>query len=79
MGRSWHAAGRQLLKSNSIADTLACAEALVARGIANPTRGVALHAFSAGGLTAAAALNRRPELFGAAVLRAPFVDVLTAM
>lgn len=41
--------------------------------------GLALHAFSAGGLTAAAALNERPDLFGAAVLRAPFVDLLTAM
>ena len=40
---------------------------------------VALEAHSAGGLTAGALLNRRPGDLGAALLEAPFVDVLSAM
>lgn len=40
---------------------------------------VALEAHSAGGLTAGALLNRRAADVGAALLEAPFVDVLTAM
>lgn len=40
---------------------------------------VALEAHSAGGLTAGALLNRRAGDLGAALLEAPFVDVLTAM
>lgn len=39
----------------------------------------ALEAQSAGGVAAAAALNRRPHAFGAAILEAPFVDVLSSM
>lgn len=40
---------------------------------------MALEAHSAGGLTAGALLNRRPGAIGAALLEAPFVDVLSAM
>ena len=40
---------------------------------------IALEALSAGGLTAGALLNRRPASVAAALLEAPFVDVLTAM
>lgn len=40
---------------------------------------VALEAHSAGGLAAGALLNRRPNALGAALLEAPFVDVLSAM
>ncbi len=47
-------------------------------GLAQPGR-LALEALSAGGLTAGALLNRRPGSVSAALLEAPFVDVLTAM
>ncbi len=40
---------------------------------------MALEAHSAGGLTAGALLNRRAADLGAALLEAPFVDVLSAM
>lgn len=40
---------------------------------------VALEAHSAGGLAAGGLLNRRPADIGAALLEAPFVDVLSAM
>jgi hypothetical protein len=73
----WHAAGRQLLKRNSVADLLACARWLVSSGAAARGR-VAGHAASAGCLALAAALNEDPGLFGAAVLEAPFLDLLGA-
>lgn len=40
---------------------------------------IALEALSAGGVTAGAFLNHNPSGVGAALLEAPFVDVLTAM
>ncbi len=47
-------------------------------GLASKGR-IALEALSAGGLTAGALLNRRPSAAAAALLEAPFVDLLTAM
>lgn len=40
---------------------------------------IALESLSAGGVTAGSLLNRRPSAVVAALLEAPFVDVLTAM
>ncbi|KAF6262570.1 prolyl oligopeptidase family-domain-containing protein [Scenedesmus sp. NREL 46B-D3] len=77
-GRRWHAAGRQLLKPNSVSDLLACLRLLVQLRVTSPGR-IAGHAASAGGLTLAAAVNAAPELFSAVVLEAPFVDWAGAM
>ncbi|GAB4817005.1 hypothetical protein N2152v2_004051 [Parachlorella kessleri] len=78
LGRRWHAAGRAANKQRSVEDLEACIDALVEAGLAQPGR-LALEALSAGGLTAGALLNRRPGSVSAALLEAPFVDVLTAM
>ncbi|KAL4425735.1 hypothetical protein ABPG75_009751 [Micractinium tetrahymenae] len=78
LGRRWHAAGRGAAKASSIADLEACLDHLFAAGYTRPSL-VALEAHSAGGLTAGALLNRRPADLGAALLEAPFVDVLSAM
>jgi oligopeptidase B len=78
LGQPWHDAGRMRAKPNSFADFVACAEELVGRGVAAPER-LAIAGGSAGGLLVAAALNLRPELFAAAILLVPFVDVVRTM
>lgn len=78
MGRAWYEAGRLGAKPNSFTDTIACAEHLVASGIAAPDR-LALRGGSAGGLLVGAVLNLRPDLFRVAVADVPFVDVVNTM
>ncbi|EFN57461.1 hypothetical protein CHLNCDRAFT_51004 [Chlorella variabilis] len=78
LGRRWHAAGRGGAKATSVDDLEACLDHLVSAGYTAPGM-VALEAHSAGGLAAGALLNRRPNALGAALLEAPFVDVLSAM
>lgn len=79
LGRRWHAAGRGRNKGNSALDVIAAAEHLVRLGLAR--RGLlALEANSAGAIAAGGALlSSSSDLFGAAILESPFVDVLTAM
>ena len=73
MGFAWHAAGRRAGKATSFTDAVACAEAIVAAGIA--TQGaVAIEGRSAGGLLAGAALNLQPSLFCAMLASVPFLD-----
>lgn len=77
-GKRWHDAGRMLAKRNTFTDFIACAEFLVAnrytsRGQLTITGG------SAGGLLMGAALNLRPDLFHAALVEVPFVDVINTM
>lgn len=78
LGAAWHDGGRQAYKPNSFSDFLAVSTALVERGLADPTRIVAVGG-SAGGLLVAAALNLRPECYCGALLEVPFVDVLSSM
>ncbi|KAI3438624.1 hypothetical protein D9Q98_001046 [Chlorella vulgaris] len=78
LGRRWHAAGRGAAKAASVEDLSACLDHVVDAGYTTPGL-VALEAHSAGGLTAGALLNRRPHDVGAALLEAPFVDVLSVM
>jgi oligopeptidase B len=78
LGQRWHDAGRMLHKRNSFADLIAATEKLIAAGYTTPDR-LAIGGASAGGLLVAEVLNERPELFAAAVLDAPFVDILNTM
>lgn len=77
-GRGWFEAARQLHKKTSFTDFIACAEALVAARYTAPKHIVA-HGYSAGGLLVGAALNLRPDLWGAVIGQAPFVDMLNTM
>jgi oligopeptidase B len=78
LGKRWHDQGRMLAKANTFSDFIAVAEFLLAEGYTSPDR-LTIEGGSAGGLLVGAVLNLRPELFRAAVLRVPFVDVISTM
>jgi oligopeptidase B len=78
LGEQWYQDGKLLKKENSFDDFIACAEALISEGYARKGH-IAIEGGSAGGLLIGAVLNRRPELFGAAVATVPFVDVVNTM
>ena len=77
-GDAWYRAGRREHKENSFSDCIAAAQTLIEAKWTRPGR-LALHGGSAGGMLVGAVLNRRPELFHAAVADVPFVDVLNTM
>ncbi len=77
-GYRWYRDGRMAQKSNTFSDFIACAEALVEAGYTGAGR-IAIHGGSAGGMLIGAVINRRPELFHAAIADVPFVDVLNTM
>jgi oligopeptidase B len=78
LGKRWHDEGRMLRKRHTFTDFIACAEFLVTGGYTSAHR-LAIEGGSAGGLLVGAVLNMRPDLFRAAVLRVPFVDVINTM
>ncbi|MEQ9443895.1 MAG: prolyl oligopeptidase family serine peptidase [Cyclobacteriaceae bacterium] len=72
-GPFWHNQGRKEQKPNSWKDLLACAEFLIHNGFTTASR-LGVNSNSAGGIAVGMALNKRPELFGAAVLEYPFLN-----
>lgn len=78
LGQRWHDGGRLDNKTNSFSDYIACAEALIVAGYTCAGR-ILAQGGSAGGLLIGAVLNMRPELFGAALLEVPFLDIVTTM
>ena len=74
-GEPWHLAGAGRAKQRAIDDYLAAAEWLVANGYTSRSRLVANGGSASGGVAAAAVLQR-PELFGAAVIDRPVLDML---
>jgi oligopeptidase B len=78
LGKPWHDAGRMHVKANTFGDFIAAAEQLIRAGWTSPDR-LTMEGASAGGLLVGAVLNRRPELFRAAIAKVPFVDVINTM
>ena len=78
LGKRWHDGGRMLHKQNTFSDFIAVAEQLIGEG---RTRNdlLAIEGGSAGGLLIGAVVNARPDLFEAALLDVPFVDVINTM
>jgi prolyl oligopeptidase len=74
-GEAWHRAGSGRDKQTAIDDYLAAAEWLIEEGLTSPGR-LVLNASSAGGAVGGGALVQRPELFGAAILDYPDLDLL---
>ncbi len=78
MGRRWYEDGKLLKKKNSFSDFIACAEHLINAGYTRPDL-LCLQGGSAGGLLLGAVINQRPDLFRAAIMDVPFVDVINTM
>ncbi|XP_072031224.1 prolyl endopeptidase-like [Amphiura filiformis] len=78
LGRRWAQDGRQLNKPHTFEDFESCISHLHEAKYSQPKL-TAAYGISAGGLTVAALCNRAPHLIQAAILKMPFVDVLTTM
>ena len=78
MGKAWHDDGRMMHKKNTFTDFIACAEYLTTQGYGSKDR-LVIEGASAGGLLMGAVLNMRPDLFHAAIVGVPFVDVINTM
>jgi oligopeptidase B len=78
LGKRWHDEGRMMNKRNTFTDFVAAADFLCASGYTRRDR-LIIEGGSAGGLLIGAVLNLRPDCCSAAVLRVPFVDVITTM
>ncbi|MEW6212679.1 MAG: prolyl oligopeptidase family serine peptidase [Acidobacteriota bacterium] len=74
-GESWHSEGMKLKEQNSIDDFIAAAEWLIANRFTAASK-LAVNGGSASGPLAAAAILQRPELFGAAIIDIPILDML---
>jgi prolyl oligopeptidase len=69
-GKNWHLQGMKNLKSNSWKDLIACTEYLIDQNITNKGL-ISLNTSSAGGITAAMAINEKPELFSSFIADVP--------
>jgi oligopeptidase B len=78
MGKGWHDDGRMMNKKNTFTDFIASAEYLVKQSYGSKDR-LVIEGRSAGGLLMGAVLNMRPDLFHAALVGVPFVDVINTM
>ncbi len=74
-GLAWHMAGMRAQKENTILDFIAVAQFLSSYGFTSPAK-LAAMGEGAGAIPAANAMLRRPELFGAVVLRSPITDLV---
>ncbi|CAI0463465.1 unnamed protein product [Linum tenue] len=75
---SWHESGTGLTKPNSIHDFLSCASFLIDKGYVHKGQ-LGATGTSAGGLLVGAAINMKTDLFCAAILKVPFLDVCNSL
>lgn len=73
-GPAWHEATMREKHQNAFDDLYAVAEDLVARGLTTKGR-IAVSGRSNGGLLAGTAVTQRPDLFGAAIIGSPLLDM----
>jgi oligopeptidase B len=78
LGRTWYDAGKMERKATTFSDFIACAEALLARGLTTPAQ-LAIEGGSAGGLLMGAISNMAPDAYRVILTQVPFVDVVTTM
>ncbi|XP_046847304.1 prolyl endopeptidase-like [Xenia sp. Carnegie-2017] len=77
-GRHWYHQGRHKNKIKTCEDFVSCIEAIHNEGYSSPSL-TAIFGSSAGGFPVAMMCNKSPSLVRAAVLKVPFVDMMTAM
>lgn len=75
---SWHQSGSGISKMNSVYDFITCGKYLVKQGYVQKDRLAAIGS-SAGSLLLGAAINFHPDLFHAAILKVPFLDVCNTL
>ncbi|XP_043717411.1 protease 2 isoform X2 [Telopea speciosissima] len=75
---TWHKSGSGMHKLNSFYDFVACGKYLINEGYVHKDRLGAM-TFSAGGLVVGAAINMYPDLFRAAILKVPFLDICNTL
>ncbi|KAJ0986829.1 hypothetical protein J5N97_005185 [Dioscorea zingiberensis] len=75
---TWHQAGTRMNKPNSFHDFAACAIYLISEGYVRKNQLAAIGC-SAGGLLVGATINKYPDLFCAAILKVPFLDISNTM
>jgi len=69
-GKEWHEQGMKNLKYNSWKDLIACTEALIDMNLTKEGL-ISLYTNSAGGVTAAMAVNERPDLYSSFIAEVP--------
>ncbi|MSR41601.1 MAG: S9 family peptidase [Phycisphaerales bacterium] len=74
-GEDWHAAGMQAKKQNVFDDFYACAEWLIENKYTQSAR-LAIEGGSNGGLLTGVAATQRPDLFSAAIVAVPLLDMV---
>jgi prolyl oligopeptidase len=74
-GADWHRAGMLDRKQNVFDDFHAAAEYLIEQGYTRPEQ-LGIRGGSNGGLLTGAAITQRPELFSAAIVQVPLLDML---
>lgn len=78
MGWHWHKEAYLTTKHRTADDFIAVAEQLVKDGYTKPEK-LAITGGSAGGMLMGMVMNKRPDLFGAAVVYVPAADLLTTL
>ena len=78
MGRTWYTDGKLLNKHKTFDDFVDVGRYFVDQGWTTPEL-LSSEGRSAGGLTMGAAINQAPDLFRAAILGVPFVDLIVTM
>ena len=73
-GPTWHKSVLREKRQKAYDDLYAIGEDLIARGITHKGR-IAVSGRSNGGLMASVAITQRPDLFGAAIIGSPLVDM----
>lgn len=76
-GDDWYRAGLKKQKKNTISDIVSAAEWLIENNYSSEKK-IVIDGNSAGSIVAMAAINIRPEIFGAGILEVPIGDLLRA-